>query len=407
MLNIYWNCWNQQSAGQYYRLRAPAKAMEKEGLSRCFVDDPFQDPSLRQPNLFNSHVQVHFLTAGKAIHAQTKMTSEFKPARNGEGRMQYPPVIVFDVDDDIEQVNPMNPKFCVLGTRVPGSDDLMMPRNDVGIMMDDGDPEPMYLWRHGMSTAHGVFDSARNVKNHAQVRKMAATAHAITCTSEPLAQIVRKWNPRVHVYPNSLLFDDFQKFDIRRRPDEVRVLWQGGYSHFADFYPLRGAFREASQRMPQVKWIIFGTLFNCVYENIPQPLVEFHGWQPFERFHMKYGALAFDINIAPLADTRFNRCKSAIKWYEASALGIPTLAQNAGPYRDEIVDGETGVLFQDKRDFVEKLQQLVMDADYRKKIGGRAQEWVREHRDARKNVHQLAGFYHSLIRDTWGVDVAV
>lgn len=405
MLQVYGNAWSQPAAGQYYRIKVPLRAMQKVGIAQTFIDGPWEDGPTRDQKLWNSSVQLHYLTAGKPIHAQVKATTEMHPARNGQGRMQYPPVIVFDMDDDIESINPLNPKYCTLGTRDVQTGDLLMPRSDIGIIMNDGDQGPMYLWRHGLMTSHGVFDAGRNIRNHAQVRKMAATAHAITCTSEALAEVGRRWNERVYVYPNSLLFDDFHHFDIRRKPDEVRVLWQGGYSHFPDFYPLRSAFGEAARRMPQIKWVILGTLFNCVYDNIPMPLVEFHHWVDFTQFHIKYCTLAFDINIAPLADTRFNASKSAIKFYEAAALKVPTLAQDSGPYR-EIIDGDTGLLFKTREEFVDKLEMLVKDADLRAKIGQRAYDWVREYRDAEKNVVALADFYRTLLKDTWGVDVA-
>ena len=158
--------------------------------------------------------------------------------------------------------------------------------------------------------------------------------------------------------------------------------------------------------MPQIKWIIFGTLFPWVYEKISPFRVEFHKWVGHELFHMKLGTLCADINIATLADTRFNRCKSAIKWYEASALKIPTLASNAGPYADEIVDGETGLLFSTPQEFVEKLELLVKDPDLRKRIGQNAYDWTRENRDAMKTVAPLADFYRSLVKEVQGRDIA-
>ena len=329
---------------------------------------------------------------------------DMQPKPNLYGETQHPPVIVYDMDDDIEQVSPLNPKFAELGTR-DADGRLLDPCSELGIKFDgrlDIDDQPVYLWRHNQDTPHGRFDSGRNVVNHAQVRKMAATAHAMTVTGPELAEVARRWNPRVYVYPNSIMFDDFHAFDIKRRPDEVRVLWQGGYSHFPDFYPLRHAFGEAARRMPQIKWVVFGTLFGWVYENIPQFRVEFHPWVAHEMFHIKYGTLAFDINIAPLVDNQFNRCKSGIKMYEAAALKVPTLAQAAGPYKHEIIDGETGLLFSTPQEFVEKLDRLVRDPDYRVKLGQAAHDWVRAERDALKTVIPLANFYRDLIFEVQG-----
>lgn len=42
------------------------------------------------------------------------------------------------------------------------------------------------------------------------------------------------------------------------------------------------------------------------------------------------------VSLAPLADSPFARCKSNIKYLEAAAFGVPTLASHAAPYlRDE------------------------------------------------------------------------
>jgi len=382
-------------------------ALKRLGIADTFIDDPFQDEDRRAEFLWNSDIQAHYLVAGKSMHAQTKKIAEMKAAKNALGAIQYPPTIVYDIDDDIESVSPLNPKFASLGTR-DADGNLLDPVTDMGIMFDDplGPGAPVYLWKHGMDTPHGIFDAGRNIVAHSHVRKMAATAHAITCTSEELEKVAKRWNPRTYVYPNSLLFDDFHTFDIRRPADEVRVMWQGGYSHFPDFYPLKKAFHEAHMRMPAIKWVVFGTLFPWVYDQISAFRVEFHKWVAHELFHMKMGTLAADINIAPLADTRFNRCKSGIKWYEAAAMKIPTLASNCTPYKEEIVDGDTGLLFSTQQEFVEKLEMLVKDAELRKRIGERAHDWVREHRDAMKNVVPLANFYAELAREARGNPLA-
>lgn len=405
-MRVWAGCWNQRSAGQYYRQRVPLRAMKALGIAETFIDDPFQDADKRDLFLWKGSVQLHYLTAGKDLHKQTKMLCEMKAQKDGQGELQHPPAIVFDADDDMEAVNPMNPKFALLGTR-DAEGRLLEPQSDLGIMFETqmGMTDPVYLWKHGQETPHGRFDAGRNVIQHSLVRKMAATAHALTVTSPEMAKVMQKWNPRIFVYPNSILFDDFVQYDIRRPADDVRVMWQGGYSHYPDFYPLKNAFHEAAQRLPQVKWVIFGTLFPWVYEKIAPVRVEFHPWVAHELFHMKLGTLSADINIAPLADTRFNVCKSGIKFYEAAALKIPTLASNVGPYR-EIIDGETGLLFSTAQEFVDKLERLVKDREYRIRLGENAYEWVREHRDAMKTVVPLHEFYCRLIKEVRGYDVA-
>jgi hypothetical protein len=48
---------------------------------------------------------------------------------------------------------------------------------------------------------------------------------------------------------------------------------------------------------------------------------------------------AWDIGIAPLADTAFNRGKSAIKMFDYAALGLAVLASDVPAYRGSLCDG--------------------------------------------------------------------
>ena len=50
------------------------------------------------------------------------------------------------------------------------------------------------------------------------------------------------------------------------------------------------------------------------------------------------------IGLAPLADTKFNRCKSPIKAMDYAAMGLVVLASDMPVYRGSIADGPAGQL---------------------------------------------------------------
>lgn len=52
----------------------------------------------------------------------------------------------------------------------------------------------------------------------------------------------------------------------------------------------------------------------------------------------------WDVGLAPLADTPFNRCKSMIKTLDYAALGMPVLASDVEAYRGSLADGPGGLL---------------------------------------------------------------
>ena len=52
----------------------------------------------------------------------------------------------------------------------------------------------------------------------------------------------------------------------------------------------------------------------------------------------------WDVGLAPLADTPFNRCKSPIKTLDYAALGLAVLASDIDVYRGSLADGPGGIL---------------------------------------------------------------
>jgi glycosyltransferase involved in cell wall biosynthesis len=50
------------------------------------------------------------------------------------------------------------------------------------------------------------------------------------------------------------------------------------------------------------------------------------------------------IGLIPLGTSAFDQCKSAIKFYDYAAIGVPTLCSETPPYSDAVVSGQTGLL---------------------------------------------------------------
>ncbi len=85
--------------------------------------------------------------------------------------------------------------------------------------------------------------------------------------------------------------------------------------------------------------------------------------------------LSFDIGIAPLVDTRFNRCKSDIKFREYSAMGVASVCSDLPPYRC-VRHGETGVVVATPGQWVDCLIRLLDSPELRGGLTMRAREAV-------------------------------
>jgi hypothetical protein len=96
----------------------------------------------------------------------------------------------------------------------------------------------------------------------------------------------------------------------------------------------------------------------------------------------------YDIALAPAGDSSFYRGKSDLRWLEASAIGLPLIADPV-VYPD-IEHGVTGFHASTPAEMGEILRELVADEPLRKRVGAAAKQYVTEHRSAKVSAEQWA-----------------
>jgi glycosyltransferase involved in cell wall biosynthesis len=82
---------------------------------------------------------------------------------------------------------------------------------------------------------------------------------------------------------------------------------------------------------------------------------------------------AWHIGLAPLLDTEFNRCKSALKAMDYAAMGLVVLASDMPVYRGSLADGPAGRLVANSAAaWYAALDTMVRDRDARRAIAARS-----------------------------------
>lgn len=191
-------------------------------------------------------------------------------------------------------------------------------------------------------------------------------AHLVTVSTEPLAEVVRRYHDNVVVLPNHI---DGRMLDLERpRRDRVTVGWAGGDSHLRDLMMVAPHLRRLVDRNPTVDLHTIGTDYRRVC-NLPGRYTDWSAdlWD-------YYRSIDFDIGLAPLVESTFNRSKSAIKAMEYAALGIPVIASDLEPYRPFVLDGVTGYLVRSEHEWMKRLRELVNDEAMREEMGRKAKE---------------------------------
>jgi glycosyltransferase involved in cell wall biosynthesis len=247
------------------------------------------------------------------------------------------PRTVYELDDDLWNVDPSNAKA--------------------------------YKW-----FIHGIDGEGVRHDIHANIRRNIAVADYVTCTTEPLANLMRQFNPNVHIIPNYIprWVLDWE----RPHRDELTIGWGGSGTHGMDWAAEGPQISRFLKRSGMPFRLIGGGLEQArVQLKLPVDQVSAAGW--IEDPETYWRTIDYDIGVIPLRPHIFNQSKSHLKFLENAALGIPTVASDAGPYSNAIEHGKTGFLVKRDHEWGKYLRDLSNDEAMREEIGANAKAWAR------------------------------
>jgi glycosyltransferase involved in cell wall biosynthesis len=210
----------------------------------------------------------------------------------------------------------------------------------------------------------------------------------VLVTTQRLATVVRQYTDApVAVVPNAIDWR-WARAVLRgagpRDVPPVTVGWAGGARPDADTAEMAWAWGELARRRPDVRFVVQGHQPRPVYAAVPRERITAIGWLPLE--HYLVGLRNVDVACCPLADKPFNRTKTPIKSWEASAAGSAVVASPT-VYRQTITHGEDGYLCATGEEWLAALERLVDDAQERRRLAG--------------NLRRRVATEHSLEANAW------
>jgi len=229
----------------------------------------------------------------------------------------------------------------------------------------------------------------------------ALEADAVTVATPQLQEALQSVNPHTWLLRN--YFND-RLWDLRlpklRDASPLYIGYMGGASHLTDvrlILPVLQAILDEHKGAVRLKF--WG--LQPPEEIASHPWVE---WQPLNtenyiQFADYFLQQSFDIFIAPLQPTLFNQCKSAIKYFECTALGAPGVCSRLGPYEQVIEHGKTGFLAGTLGDWKIHLNTLIENPSLRLQLAIQAQESIRQNWMLSSHAHEWLEAYHRIIAD--------
>jgi glycosyltransferase involved in cell wall biosynthesis/SAM-dependent methyltransferase len=198
-------------------------------------------------------------------------------------------------------------------------------------------------------------------------KRLARSADAVLVSTETLRGQMLEFNTQTIVLPNYLDDRLWRPPSSSRQftPAEIRIVYVGTSTHQADLEFLGCAIRKlGSKYRDRIRLDVVGVADGAPgadwFHRVPVPP---HIAQSYPRFvDWIMAQNRWHWGVAPLLDTSFNRSKSALKFLEYAALGLPSICSDMPVYRDAVRHEETGLLIANDPDcWRDALERAVAD----------------------------------------------
>ncbi|MBV1879639.1 MAG: methyltransferase domain-containing protein [Pseudomonadales bacterium] len=195
-------------------------------------------------------------------------------------------------------------------------------------------------------------------------------ADAVTVSTSPLFDEIQTYNSNTWLVPNGA-FNAFPPIVHHETYDnQINLIVASSDSVRVDF--IQNALTQLiAKYADRIKLIGIGPPGKFLYDQgLP---VEVHPVMSHDQFRAFLVSNANTIAWVPLDDSKFNRCKSAVKYFDYCLAGIPVLCSNMVPYSEVVSNGETGFLCADETDqWINYSSALIESVDLRQTIATRA-----------------------------------
>jgi glycosyltransferase involved in cell wall biosynthesis len=234
-------------------------------------------------------------------------------------------------------------------------------------------------------------------------------ADLVTASTDILRDEYSILNKNTVTLPNCIdpfLFDE----PLRNEGEKVRVGVVGSIAVTDDLKVLRPILEQTHER-DDIEWVIFSLppagqdeksrkLYSEEYKFFDSINVEWQPFVPFEDYYRTLNELRLDIMVIPRADTYFNRCKSNVKFLEASMLELPVIAQGFptgdSPYERDPDDAKHMIIVKDNDEWVDTINELAKDKEKRADMGIAARRYVEDRYNIDNNAHLWQEAYEKL-----------
>lgn len=221
---------------------------------------------------------------------------------------------------------------------------------------------------------------------------LIATADWVVCSTNPLASYLKRFNENIIVIPNMIDPTEWRVNRKRKKNKKVKIGWVFSQTHVPDMPVIIEAVKDILEEFKDtVEFELLGgedNLFPFKYK--------VNKVVPFHEYPKKLEQLNWDISIGPLADNKFNGCKSNIKWMESSLAGAVFIGSKVYPYEHSIEDGKTGFVCGSVNQWKNALRKLITNEKLRHEMVENARDVIFKKYNIKTCSNVISNFYEKI-----------
>lgn len=216
---------------------------------------------------------------------------------------------------------------------------------------------------------------------------MAFTAaHAVQTSTQYLKKVFEKYNSSVMLFPNCIEQIREERYFL----DKPKTIFFGALNRKEDWLPIISQINKFAEKNPEVAWrIMLDKDFYRELNTKNKIYVEAGNYMKYISEMDKC-----DICLMPLEDNEANKCKSDIKFVEASSRGLASIMSST-VYAETVKNGENGLIV-DKNDWYSGLNKIVNEERYAAILAEKAREYVKEERILAGRIKERVKAYKNL-----------
>lgn len=247
-----------------------------------------------------------------------------------------------------------------------------------------------------------VYETDDLTLNYGKRNNFCELCDAISVSTEFLKTEFSAYGKNIRVLKNALSNEFLEKANLKntntnKNNNQITLaFFSGSSTHDEDFKIIEKSLLIILKKHLHVKLLICGKIKFSDSFYLFKDRFEYNEFMPYVEFIEIYKKI--DIILVPLTDTKFNHGKSELKFIEAGAFGITTIASDCYTYSRVINHGKNGILISKNEGWNFWIEKLIYNQDLRNKIGNAARDYVIKNYTPSVRASEYIDFNNDLTR---------